>query len=74
MSHYGERSFDAEQVVNEVVKIASHGPFVVAITGPGRSTGAAVVRYDDLVAGRYEDGDDFAPRVPVCGAPWIAKV
>src|SRR6187200_174600 len=64
MSHDGDRSVDAKLVVDEVMKVASHGPFVVAIAGLGGSTCAAVVRYDDLIAGRYEGRDDFAPRVP----------
>jgi hypothetical protein len=64
MSHNGDRSVYAQLVVDEVVKIASHGPFVVAITWLGGRTCAAVVGYDDLVASRYEGGDDFAPRVP----------
>jgi hypothetical protein len=63
MPNYGDRSVHAELVVDELVKVASDGPFVVAITGLGGSTGAAVVGYDDLVAGRYEGGDDPAPRV-----------
>ena len=49
VSHHRQRSVDAELVVNEVVKVAGHGPFVVAITGLSGSTSAAVVRHDDLV-------------------------
>lgn len=64
VSHYRDRAVDAELVADEVVKVAGHGPFVVAITGLGGSTSAAVVGHDDLVTGRHQGWHDLAPRVP----------
>ena len=52
-SHYRQWSVDAEFVADEVVKVAGHGPFVVAIAGLSGSTSAAVVGHDDLVACRH---------------------
>jgi hypothetical protein len=63
VSHYRHRSVDAQFLADEVAKVAGHGPFVVAITGLGGSTSAAVVGHDDLVACRHQRGHNLAPRV-----------